>query len=76
LNNRLKRRLFALERTVPVPLTAQRYFEHIEQRVQRMGLSREEATKSLLAEMSLDDLNHLSAELEQIVFGGRHGRAG
>ena len=75
MNNPSKRRLFALERSFPVPLTAQRYIEQVEQRMRRIGTTREEAAKSLLAELSNDDLRRLSAELEQIAFDGNTGNS-
>ncbi|MGD1097687.1 MAG: hypothetical protein ABSB35_37585 [Bryobacteraceae bacterium] len=56
---------------MPVPLTAQRFYEQVEQRARQMGVNCEGAVDSLLAELSTDDLHRPQGELEQIALGGK-----
>ncbi len=69
--DRVKRRMSYLERVMPVPLTAQRFHEQVEQWARRMGVNCEVAADSLLAELSDDDLHRLQEELQQIALGGK-----
>jgi hypothetical protein len=58
-----------LERSIPVPMTADLLLARAEKHVQRTGASLEAAIQSLVGSVTDDDLYRLAAEFERLAFG-------
>ena len=63
------RRITMLERSIPVPMTADLFLARAEAHARRTGTSLETAIQSLVGTVTDDDLDRLSAEFERIAFG-------
>jgi len=64
------RRLSALERAMPIPMTATVFLERAEAHAWRSETSFDAAVDSLARAVSNDELERLTSEFEQIVFAG------
>jgi hypothetical protein len=64
-----KRRISALERSIALPVTAERFLASVQERVRLTGASFEEAGQSLLASLSVETLDRLADELLQLACG-------
>jgi hypothetical protein len=71
--NSAKRRISALERMIELPITAERFFASVEQRVRLTGASFDEVFRSSLISLSDENLDRIKKELTQRVFGAGHG---
>ena len=58
-----------LERSIPVPMTADLFLARAEKHARRTGTSLETAIQSLVGSVKDDDLYRLAAEFERIAFG-------
>lgn len=64
------RRISTLERAIPIPITAAIFVERTEAHARRSETSFEGALESLARAVSNDELERLTGEFEQILFGG------
>jgi hypothetical protein len=64
-----KRRMLVLERSIHLPITAERYLTLVEERVRLTGASHDDASQSVLVSLSDQDLDCLIKELEQRALG-------
>jgi hypothetical protein len=64
-----KRRISLLERSIQLPMTAERFGSLVEERMRLTGISVEEASQSLISTLSVENLDRLEKELMQRVFG-------
>jgi len=60
-----KRRMLVLERSIHLPITAERYIACVQERVRLTGASFGDASQSVLVSLSDQDLDCLIEELEQ-----------
>jgi hypothetical protein len=60
-----KRRIALLERSIELPITAERFWASVQERVRLTGASVDEAFRSLLASLSDENLDRLEEELVQ-----------
>jgi hypothetical protein len=67
--NSAKRRITVLERSIPLPITADRILACAQERVRLTGASLDEALQSLMVSLSVEDLNRLVEEFLQHVYG-------
>jgi hypothetical protein len=63
------RRITMLERSIPVPMTADLFLARAEKHARRTGTSLETAIQSLVGSVTDDELDHLAAVFERVVFG-------
>jgi hypothetical protein len=63
-----KRRISLLERSIQLPMTAERFAALVEERMRFTGMSVEEASKSVIGSLSLENLDRIEKELSQRVF--------
>jgi hypothetical protein len=68
-----KRRIAVLERSIELPITAERFVASVLERVRLTGVSFEEASQSLLGALSYENLDRLEKELIQRGIGDGHG---
>jgi hypothetical protein len=60
-----KRRIALLERSIELPITAERFWASVQERVRFTGESLDEAFRSLLVSLSVENLDRLEEELVQ-----------
>ena len=60
-----KRRISVLERSMELPITAERFLARVQDRVRFTGESLDEAFRSLLIPLSVENLDRLEEELVQ-----------
>jgi hypothetical protein len=60
-----KRRISILERSIQLPMTAERFAALVEERMRLTGMSIGEASQSLIAALSPENLGRLEKELLQ-----------
>jgi hypothetical protein len=63
------RRIEMLERSIPVPRTAELFVARAEKHAQRTGTTLDAAIQSLIVAVSDDELYSLASEFERIAFG-------
>jgi len=64
-----KRRMSVLERSIHIPMTADRLLARVEEIVRLTGASTDEAFRSLMAPLKDHELNHLIEEILEQLFG-------
>jgi hypothetical protein len=67
--NNAKRRISVLERSIPLPITADRIMASAQERVRLTGASLDDALHSLMVSLSVEDLNRLVEEFLQNAYG-------
>jgi hypothetical protein len=67
--NSAKRRISVLERSIPLPITADRIMASAQERVRLTGASLDDALQSLMVSLSAEDLNRLVEEFLQNAYG-------
>jgi hypothetical protein len=67
--SRTKRRMSVLERSIHIPMTADRFLARAEEVVRLTGSSIDEAFRSLVASLKDHELDHLTDELLDQIFG-------
>jgi hypothetical protein len=63
-----KRIISLLERSIRLPMTAERFGSLVEERMRLTGISIEEASQSLISTLSVENLDRLERELTRRVF--------
>ena len=63
--NSTKHRIALLERSIELPITAERFLASVQDRVRLTGESLDEAFRSLLVPLSIENLNRLEEEIMQ-----------
>ena len=58
-----KRRISLLERSIELPITAERFLARVQDRIRFTGESLDEAFRSLLVSLSVENLDRLEKEL-------------
>jgi hypothetical protein len=64
-----KRRMSALERSIHIPMTADRFLARVQEVVRVTGTSTDEAFQSLVAPLKDHELDHLIEEFLKQIFG-------
>jgi len=64
------RRISALERSIRIPITAERFQALVEERMRLTGASLDDASQSLIIALSEQDLERLSEEFMRAASGG------
>jgi hypothetical protein len=67
--NNIRRRLSRVEESIPVPITAERFYSLACQHAKRTGGSVESAVAVLAKNLSDSDLDSVASEFERIAFG-------
>ena len=65
----INRRLSRVEESLPVPMTAERFYARAQQRARRTGGSVGDSIATLAKDLSDNELDSIAAEFEQIAFG-------
>jgi hypothetical protein len=65
----IKRRLSRVEESLPVPVTAERFYARAQQYAKRTGVSVEDAIGILAKDLSDKELDSITTEFEQVAFG-------
>jgi len=64
-----KRRMAMLERSIPIPMTAERFMARVEEFSRLTGASSDDAFQSIAASLSASDLHRLADEFTEIACG-------
>ena len=64
-----KRRMSVLERSIHIPMTADRFLARVQEVVRLTGASTDEAFRSLMPPLKDDELDHLIEEFLEQIFG-------
>jgi hypothetical protein len=67
--NNIRRRLSRVEESIPVPLTAERFYARACQHAKRTDGNIESAVALLAKDLSDNDLHSIASEFERIAFG-------
>lgn len=70
-----KRRMLVLERSIHLPITAERFLALVEERVRLTGANFDEASQSVIVSLSDQDLDRLTEEFEHSAFRKNRSRS-
>jgi hypothetical protein len=65
----IRRRLTRVEVSLPVPMTAERFYARAQRHANRTGGSLGDAIATLVKDLSDNELDSISAEFERLAFG-------
>jgi hypothetical protein len=65
----IRRRLARVEESLPVPVTAERFYARARLHAKRIGGSVEDAIATLAKDLSDSELDSIAAEFERLAFG-------